>query len=447
MKMGRDLRYLRAGALTAGASLVASACALSTDSGQEPEATTEAPIIAGVPANGAKLNAIGSIGNLYVDPETQESFYQPFCSGSLIGAQTVLTAKHCIRFFASDYQSGLKTVFAIGPDASAPSRLIEVVEVRGAPGDVGGFVDQGHDVGVMYLAEKPTELTPLKLATLKPKDLGKPFIEIGYGVRDNTYAYGTRRAGNATLRATSGRIFEIIFGSFERFKSWAETGSPGSEALFVTGPVAPHAFLPLARSLYASLGPADVNEAGAGGIANGGGGGTASGGSPGAAGEVSVGGEVSIGGEGGGFDPDAYLRSIYDNTLLDEGYEALFGGAKGDAQACYGDSGSPIVRSDANGNLLAYGVISGGIGSSQLVCDYGGVDALFGPDVMPFLQTAKRWVDPCKGATVEGKCSGKSAVRCTSPLEGPRRLVKFNCGSLGQVCALQPDGTAGCSDP
>jgi hypothetical protein len=92
-------------------------------------------------------------------------------------------------------------------------------------------------------------------------------------------------------------------------------------------------------------------------------------------------------------------------------------------------------------------VISGGIGSSQLICDYGGVDSVFGPEVMTFLTAAQKWVDPCKGVSVSGVCSGTTAKRCTSPSEGQRRLVKFNCGSLGQVCGIQPDGTAGCSDP
>jgi hypothetical protein len=441
--IGRHLHYVRLGVLTAGAGLIASACAFSTESGEASSTTAEEPLIAGVPANGAKLNAIGSIGYVYVDPYSQTSYYQPYCSGSLIGKQTVLTAKHCIEFFQSDYANGAKTVFAIGPDAFAPIKLVEVVDVQGAPGDAGGFVGYGHDVGVMYLGEKITNLTPLALGTLKPKDLGKKFIEIGYGVRDNTGAYGTRRTGNATLRATTGRVFEIIFGSFERFKSWAETGSPGSEALFVTGPVAPRAFLPIARSIYESQGSTTA-LGGAGGAPS-----EPPGGTGGKGGTSSVGGESPspAGGDGGGYDPDAYLRYIYDNTVLDDGYEAVFGGAKGDAQACYGDSGSPVIRADASGNLVAYGVISGGIGSNQLVCDYGGVDAVFGPDVTSFLKGAQKWVDPCKGASVTGKCSGKSAVRCTSPLEGPRRLVKFNCGSLGQVCAIQADGTAGCSDP
>lgn len=439
--------YVRLGTTVAATTLALFGCSAGSDSEVE-SASIEEPIIAGVPANGAKLNAVGSIGYVYYDPYSQTSYYQPYCSGSLIGKQAVLTAKHCIEFFASDYANGLKTMFAVGPDAFAPQKLLEVVAVAGAPGDQGGFVGYGRDVGVMYLGEKVTDLTPLKLGVLKAQDLKKKFVEIGYGVRDNTYAYGTRRTGNATLRATSGRVFEIIFGSFERFKSWFETGSPGTEALFATGPVAPAAFLPIARSLYEKLGPADVGAGGEAPAAGGSSGTGGKGGSGGTSPEAGAG-PAPVGGEdgGGGYDPDAYLRYIYDNTVLTDGYEAVFGGAKGDAQACYGDSGSPVIRANANGDLVAYGVISGGIGSSQLVCDYGGVDAVFGPDVMTFMTAAQKWVDPCKGVSVEGVCSGTTAKRCTSPIEGPRRLVKFNCGSLGQVCAIQPDGTAGCSDP
>ena len=382
--------------------------------GSDPAATEsqmDEPLIAGVPANGAKLNAIGSVGVVFTD-SLGATQYEAYCSASLIGKQTVLTAKHCVQFFSRDYAAGSKTVFAIGPDASAPLRLLEVVDVEGAPGDEGGFAGHGRDVGVMYLGQRASELTPLEIGGLKTQDLHKKFIEIGYGTRDNTGAHGTRRAGNVTLRATQGSIPEIIFGSFERFKAWYETGSPDTNALFATGPVAPVAFLPMARSLHE---PADPN---AGGSAD----------------------------DGGG-DQDAYLQYLYQNLVLTPGDEAIFGGTPGDAQSCYGDSGAPILRADAKGNFIAYGVVSAGVGSNQLVCDYGGIDAVFGPEVQAFLKTAQNWVDPCKGVSVEGQCTGKTVQRCTSPFEGPRRLVKFNCGSLGQVCAVQPGGSAGCSDP
>jgi secreted trypsin-like serine protease len=125
----------------------------------------------------------------------------------------------------------------------------------------------------------------------------------------------------------------------------------------------------------------------------------------------------------------------------------VFGGTEGDAQACYGDSGSPIVKADKQGKLVAYGVVSGGVGSSTLVCDFGGVDAIFGPEVMTFLQEAQAWVDPCSGMSTSGVCKGRKAQRCTNPNEGPRRPIEFDCSLIGQVCATQRDGSAGCSDP
>jgi hypothetical protein len=273
----------------------------------------------------------------------------------------------------------------------------------------------------------------LPVGQLRDLDIGKKFVEIGYGYQDNLGTYGTRRTGKAELQARSGRIFEVMFGSFEAFRSWVETGDPGVNAPFITGPVGPSAFLPLGRSLPRSEGGA----AGSGGAA-----GEGPSEPEGKAGGIGTAGQGGNGAE----DPDAYLREIYESTILVEGYEAIFGGAPGDAQSCYGDSGSPIIRADATGNLVAYGVVSGGLGSNQLICDFGGVDATFGPDVYPFLQSSKEWVDPCAGLPIAGVCDDTIAKRCTSPVEGPRRPIEFDCSMLGQICATQPDGTAGCSD-
>src|SRR6187402_617064 len=143
-----------------------------------------------------------------------------------------------------------------------------------------------------------------------------------------------------------------MFGSFEGFKSWWETGSPtAQDAPFLTGPVAPGAFLFVARAMADRL--ADEPPVGAAGAPPGAGGSPAGGSGP-----------IGEGGTGPNTE-DEFLRYIYDTTVLNEGYEAVFGGTEGDAQACYGDSGSPIVKSNA-GQLFAYGVVSGGVGSSSL---------------------------------------------------------------------------------
>lgn len=391
--------------------------------------TSEDEVIAGFAANGSKLNAIGSIGYLFDDPWAGTPSFYPYCSGSLIGKQTVLTAKHCAASFEFDSGFGVKTAFAIGPNGHQPERIVEVVDAAGAPGNEGGLLGLGSDVGVMFLGEKVTDIPPLRLGDLRERDVGKKFIHAGYGVQDNTGTYGTRRAGNAELRGIRGRVFEIVFGSFEAFKRWAETGSPTRRAQFFTIPVAPNSHVP-------GLPPIPQRPGGSGGAGGAGG---------------DFGGAPGEGGAGGGpFEEDpyeAFLREVYETTLLTEGYESIFGGAPGDAQACYGDSGSPILRPDSRGRLVAYGVTSAVLDSRQLICDFGSIGATFGPGVHEFLEEAIRWKDPCEGLTTAGVCDETVAKRCTTSFEGRRRPIEFDCSVLGQVCATQPDGTAGCSDP
>ncbi len=66
---------------------VAASSTLTACAGAGGEETSELgePIIAGVPANGAALNAIGSVGYAYYNEYYGTWEYQPYCSGSLIG--------------------------------------------------------------------------------------------------------------------------------------------------------------------------------------------------------------------------------------------------------------------------------------------------------------------------------------------------------------------------
>src|SRR5437763_6428742 len=74
-------------------------------------------IIGGVDGSAKSLNAIGTLGVL-----DSGGNFQFFCSASLIGPHTVLTAKHC-AIVLDGVLAGLKLVnliplyFAAGPDA------------------------------------------------------------------------------------------------------------------------------------------------------------------------------------------------------------------------------------------------------------------------------------------------------------------------------------------
>ncbi|WP_437613725.1 trypsin-like serine protease [Sorangium sp. So ce834] len=146
------------------------------------------------------------------------------------------------------------------------------------------------------------------------------------------------------------------------------------------------------------------------------------------------------------FDIDCLLRKHYDEAVLLAGHEALVGAGEGDAQPCYGDSGSPLVRTEG-GRLRVYGVASGVIRTNQLACDYGTVYATLGPDVLAFAKKASTWSDPCGDTKIDGVCEGFTAERCTALDEGPRRVTKTDCSLLGQTCGRDGTGAVACVDP
>lgn len=341
---------------------------------EQPAESLEAELIAGFPANGSGLNAIGALVLYSRDPATG-SWIDPFCTGTLIAPRTVLTSKYCAARFGSAYPYA-RVGFAIGPNGMAPERVVEIIDRDFAPDDVGGFRGYGHDVGVYYLAEAITDIAPLRFRAPRPTQVGRDFVGVGYGIQDNSWTRGTRRAGTLELRALEGPIAPILFGSFEAFYEWY-TGEP----------------LP------------------------------------------------SDGGDPAYVD---FVRSLYEGTLLDAGYEFIAGGTEGDAQPCEGDWGGPLLRPNASGELVVYGVASTAIGSREQVCDYGAIYATFGPGVDEFVRASRRYVDPCRGLSYTGICEGNVARRCTNPAEGERRLVELDCATLGEVCAIQPSGEVGC---
>ncbi len=404
MKANRDLRRA-ALAMTMSLLMGVGFAACSSPDDPEPRppvGPSPDGLIGNVPVESSALDSIAALSFAFEEADGTVA-YEPFCTATLIGPQAFLTAKHCVDVL---YLGGESFVVAIGPDPRAPRRVLRVVDSKRAPGDSGGFVRRGRDVGVVYVAEQVSDLEPVEIASLEARALGSQFATVGYGVLANDYSLGDRRAGAVDLRALEGRLFELVFGSYGAFRDWIDSGG-------IAGPL-----------------PARGRALGGGGDP---------GADPGA----------DPGSAPPGSDPEleGALRDLYDETRLLDGYEGWLGAAPGNTQPCYGDSGGPLVRAE-DGRLRVYGVVSGGLSSRDLVCDYGGVYAIFGPEVRAFLDTSKQWVDPCGGVSQAGVCEGAVAKRCTRPfVEGPRRLTETSCALLGQRCGRGSDGAAACVDP
>lgn len=309
-----------------------------------------------------------------------------FCTATLIGPETLVTAKHCALTLFELELLGLPVQWVTGPSALAALEGIPVAAAVLAPPHEGGFLGIGRDVAVVQL-EHPVDVPFLEPAELKDEHVGQSMLSIGYGVfTPNGAQDGQRRVGSEAVAALRGNAYQAMFGSFENFVEWSFTGGLTGDN-FLAG-VPPAALL---RVL------------------------------PG-------------------------LRSEFDSAELLDGYEAVTGRAPGDTQSCSGDSGGPLAQRDAQGTWRSYGVVSGGLSSARSVCDYGSVFAVFGAETLAFLQEARSWVDPCGDVPPLGECRGTRAVRCqTSLLNDVRRLVQRDCGALGQACALSPAG-ADCAE-
>lgn len=238
-----------------------------------------------------------------------------------------MTARHCIG--QVEVLTELGTVyFAVGADSGHPRRKSRVASTAVAPFEDAGWPDgYGTDLAIAYLAptDAVTDIPPVRIAQLEDRDIGSRFTAIGYGMRNSAHDYGIREMGPVTLRARSGKVFPLFFGTFDAFQTWVD-GNPGYLDMLHQGPDA-------------------------------------------------------------GPPPTQFLRTIYDETTLLADQQAFLGGLPGDAQPCHYDSGGPLMRV-AGGELVAYGVTTGAVGSRQHLCFGGVVYSTFDETTYGFVKDA-----------------------------------------------------------
>ncbi len=187
--------------------------------------TTSLAIIDGALADEAKYAAVGAL--VYSFPDV--GVLDVFCSGTLVGREALVTARHCMPSIDFALENGLTPAFALGPDAFNPTQLIPItgyVTAPPAPGGKGLLLDGGRDVAVAYLESAPTGVKPAKLGEFDKKLLGTRFTIAGFGVSDFAGSYGQKFAGAATARALKGRWYELLFdGDYDAYLEWYFTDS------------------------------------------------------------------------------------------------------------------------------------------------------------------------------------------------------------------------------
>lgn len=337
-------------------------------------------LIGGVDAKSASLDAIGAL--MLKDP--MRGLTQ-FCTATLIAPRVVLSAKHC-----------------------AVEKNLDAAE-GGAP----IFVDTRFiDVYPIYFAIGPDSANPKRLVeaeSVETCNLG----DVGFmGLGCDVSVYHLKEAvddvrpfkvatGSIGADAVGKPLSAVGYGNQdERGTVWG-TRKAGTLTLRSVRGAPMHTLFPnvdgFLDAMRAAEGEAYVNNA------------------------------------------DASLRAFYDSTLLD-GYEAFAGAAEGNAQVCGGDSGGPLLAK-IDGELVVQGVASGTVSGVRLPCKLGAVYGTFGPKAQELITRSMN--DECDGIPAEGRCEGDVAVRCTTSIEGPRRVTRTDCSELLQRCVVPPPSSAG----
>jgi hypothetical protein len=85
---------------------------------------------------------------------------------------------------------------------------------------------------------------------------------------------------------------------------------------------------------------------------------------------------------------EAEAKEWWKTFRLESNYELLAGGLRGEAVACYGDSGGPLLRGTKASNMTVYGVSFAVEGSVANICGLGGGYLVFNHKMLDFVQDA-----------------------------------------------------------
>ncbi len=132
--------------------------------------------------------------------------YEQFCTGTLVGPKTVVTAAHCINAYGNQYDYFVN----FGTYASQPTRSIKMASQTADP-LYNKATGDSHDFGVIQLMTAVTDVTPIALNTtpLTQADVGRSIRHAGFGVTSGAQqGSGIKRQVTYSVRQVTAALIE-----------------------------------------------------------------------------------------------------------------------------------------------------------------------------------------------------------------------------------------------
>ncbi len=147
--------------------------------------------------------------------------YSSFCTGTLVGPKTVLTAAHCI----SAQGQNAPYFVTFGTTAASPTQAVRVAQQFKNP----MYNGQSNDFGLLRLERAVVNVTPIPMndVALTPSLVGQPVRHVGFGVTN-----GTTQTGGGTKREITTPLRRVMRTGIEAGETGRQTcqgdsGGPG----------------------------------------------------------------------------------------------------------------------------------------------------------------------------------------------------------------------------